>query len=102
MGAQAGNCQVCPHCFNIVEKSAGCNHMTCTCQKSFCYRCGGTWPCTRGQACERSSTPPTLNFDLKVLLDRRHQRRHAFLAGACCPESVVSYLPNDVLNRIIR
>ncbi|KAF8168339.1 RWD domain-containing protein [Crassisporium funariophilum] len=32
---------VCPGCDNNVEKSFGCNHMTCwKCRKHFCYRCG--------------------------------------------------------------
>lgn len=31
----------CPGCKSSVEKSMGCNHMTCTrCKHHFCYRCG--------------------------------------------------------------
>ncbi|KAH9996570.1 hypothetical protein BJV77DRAFT_987685 [Russula vinacea] len=31
----------CPSCHVHVEKSMGCNHMTCTkCKQHFCYRCG--------------------------------------------------------------
>ncbi|KAF5377545.1 hypothetical protein D9615_005197 [Tricholomella constricta] len=31
----------CPGCEVHVEKSLGCNHMTCTkCRQHFCYRCG--------------------------------------------------------------
>lgn len=33
--------QSCPHCSSPVEKSIGCNHMTCTrCQTHFCFLCG--------------------------------------------------------------
>ncbi|KAI1183974.1 hypothetical protein F5B17DRAFT_443013 [Nemania serpens] len=30
----------CPNCSNFVQKNGGCNHMTCHCGQSFCYRCG--------------------------------------------------------------
>jgi hypothetical protein len=33
----------CPHCQYWVERSAGCDHMTCRCGKSFCYKCGGIY-----------------------------------------------------------
>lgn len=33
--------RACPGCQTRVNKSAGCNHMTCSkCQAHFCYRCG--------------------------------------------------------------
>lgn len=32
----------CPGCKNMVEKSDGCNFMTCECGHEFCYLCGGT------------------------------------------------------------
>jgi len=31
----------CPHCLQLVNRSAGCNHMACACGESFCYSCGG-------------------------------------------------------------
>ncbi|KAF9480440.1 hypothetical protein BDN70DRAFT_612528 [Pholiota conissans] len=32
---------VCPGCRSHVQKSEGCNHMSCTrCTHHFCYRCG--------------------------------------------------------------
>lgn len=35
----------CPGCEVHVEKSLGCNHMTCTrCGHHFCYRCGTRLP----------------------------------------------------------
>ncbi|CAI2369580.1 unnamed protein product [Moneuplotes crassus] len=33
----------CPQCKFWVEKSSGCNHMTCRCGYQFCYRCGGKY-----------------------------------------------------------
>ncbi|CAI2367338.1 unnamed protein product [Moneuplotes crassus] len=37
----------CPQCKYWVEKSSGCDHMTCRCRYEFCYRCGGKY-----QACD--------------------------------------------------
>ncbi|CAD8087024.1 unnamed protein product [Paramecium primaurelia] len=33
----------CPKCKFWVEKSEGCNHMTCRCKFEFCYVCGGVY-----------------------------------------------------------
>jgi len=33
----------CFECGHVVEKSAGCNHITCVCGNQFCYVCGKTW-----------------------------------------------------------
>ena len=43
----------CPSCSQLVERTYGCNHMTCVCGTIFCYRCGkggtdGRWDCTCG------------------------------------------------------
>ena len=34
----------CPKCRFWVEKTQGCNHMTCRCGMQFCYVCGGNYP----------------------------------------------------------
>ncbi|KAH8921465.1 hypothetical protein BT69DRAFT_1351573 [Atractiella rhizophila] len=35
------NTQKCPACLSAIQKSVGCNHMTCSkCSKHYCYRCG--------------------------------------------------------------
>ncbi|KPI45146.1 uncharacterized protein AB675_2845 [Cyphellophora attinorum] len=34
--------KVCPGCGNMVERSEGCNFMTCECGHNFCYQCGGS------------------------------------------------------------
>ena len=33
----------CPSCKFWVEKSTGCDHMTCRCKYQFCYICGGKY-----------------------------------------------------------
>jgi DNA-directed RNA polymerase subunit RPC12/RpoP len=44
--------KACPHCGHVVEKTEGCNHMTCLCKLEFCYLCGGVWLIRRGlRAC---------------------------------------------------
>lgn len=32
----------CPGCTMLVERTTGCNHMTCRCGHHYCYRCGAT------------------------------------------------------------
>ena len=32
--------KMCPFCKAWVEKTTGCDHMTCKCGKEFCYKCG--------------------------------------------------------------
>ena len=38
----------CPSCSQLVERSYGCDHMSCVCGAEFCYRCGGTYYNTNG------------------------------------------------------
>ena len=36
------NCQKCPTCRVFIQRSTGCDHMTCNrCKTHFCYKCGG-------------------------------------------------------------
>ena len=36
------NCQKCPTCRVFIQRSTGCDHMTCNrCRTHFCYKCGG-------------------------------------------------------------
>ncbi|KAK3935200.1 hypothetical protein QBC46DRAFT_272275, partial [Diplogelasinospora grovesii] len=35
--------KACFACKRVIEKSAGCNHMTCVCSANFCYLCGKPW-----------------------------------------------------------
>eukprot|EP00931_Biecheleriopsis_adriatica_P054973 TRINITY_DN32410_c0_g1_i1.p1 TRINITY_DN32410_c0_g1~~TRINITY_DN32410_c0_g1_i1.p1 ORF type:complete len:579 (-),score=61.55 TRINITY_DN32410_c0_g1_i1:52-1716(-) len=34
---------ICWECCHVVEKSSGCNHITCHCGAQFCYLCGAKW-----------------------------------------------------------
>ena len=31
--------RICPNCMNLVIKEEGCNRITCSCGKSWCYAC---------------------------------------------------------------
>merc|ERR1719502_2194064 len=33
----------CFDCGHVIEKKAGCNHITCVCGAHFCYLCGTKW-----------------------------------------------------------
>ena len=33
----------CPECRSVIEKTGGCNHMTCRCGAHFCWKCGKTF-----------------------------------------------------------
>lgn len=39
---QGAKFKQCPKCKFWVERSEGCNHMSCRCGTNFCYDCGGT------------------------------------------------------------
>ena len=40
---QKFNFKECPKCKRIIERIAGCPHITCPCGKQFCYNCLGNW-----------------------------------------------------------
>lgn len=40
---QKMNWMRCFQCGHVVEKNAGCNHITCMCGAQFCYICGRRW-----------------------------------------------------------
>merc|ERR1711972_1311334 len=39
----AMNWMRCFECGHVIEKKAGCNHITCICGNQFCYLCGVKW-----------------------------------------------------------
>ena len=41
--AKGAKFKQCPKCKFWVEKSEGCDHMTCKCTFQFCYKCGGVY-----------------------------------------------------------
>ncbi|CAL0329216.1 unnamed protein product [Lupinus luteus] len=54
-----GNTKPCPKCHKPVEKSGGCNLVSCICGQAFCWVCGGatgrnhTWSSIAGHSCGR-------------------------------------------------
>ena len=47
--AGIANCQKCPFCHVYIQRSTGCDHMTCNrCDTEFCYKCGGRLRCIPG------------------------------------------------------
>ncbi|KAG8988487.1 hypothetical protein FRB94_002259 [Tulasnella sp. JGI-2019a] len=44
----------CPKCHNLVERTAGCQHMTCRCGYQYCHLCGSLWKsgCTCRGGCK--------------------------------------------------
>lgn len=46
----------CSKCKNVIEKSSGCNHMTCKCGYQFCYLCGYKW--RQSHTCENPDGEP--------------------------------------------
>lgn len=45
-------CRPCYHCKRYIYRYTGCNHITCTCQKQFCYSCLGDWQTHNISDCE--------------------------------------------------
>ncbi|KAL1409025.1 hypothetical protein Q8F55_005849 [Vanrija albida] len=62
------NATACPGCNSFIEKSEGCNHMTCDqCRTHFCYRCGAKLPADHPYAHFSLKNTPCFNklFDIR-------------------------------------
>ncbi|CAD8143786.1 unnamed protein product [Paramecium octaurelia] len=57
--AQEARYRQCSQCQRWIEKTAGCNHITCKCGFQFCYLCGAVW--VRGRDCECRNRPQQQN-----------------------------------------
>ncbi|KIJ08963.1 hypothetical protein PAXINDRAFT_120094 [Paxillus involutus ATCC 200175] len=44
IASQGGRVKKCPRCSVPIEKTLGCNHMTCRCGAHICWRCMGIFP----------------------------------------------------------
>jgi len=53
----------CPHCNNAVEKSAGCNHIHCSCGGHFCWSCNVPYNFNDGSITEHYQTGQCRQFD---------------------------------------
>ena len=73
--------------------------MTCRCGGHFCFACGDEWPCKNASCSDTSK--PKLAIDVKLIRQRRAERRHAVLMGGRCgDECALSRMPPDVLRLI--
>ncbi|KAI0011330.1 hypothetical protein F4779DRAFT_574393 [Xylariaceae sp. FL0662B] len=45
----------CPNCLNIIQKKGGCDHMSCNCGQSFCYKCGQAIPLEINHRCAKGA-----------------------------------------------
>ncbi|XP_037431081.1 uncharacterized protein LOC119297370 [Triticum dicoccoides] len=77
--AQERQWKQCPSCRMIVERSYGCNRMTCRCGFVFCYQCGR--PMSRGQPGEAGLLEPCRCHDagLAFAFAHHHQAHHVEL-----------------------
>eukprot|EP00965_Chrysotila_dentata_P169908 5608361-Pleurochrysis_carterae.AAC.5 len=78
--AMAGNAQVCPGCFSLVERDSGCSHMMCRCDESFCYICGSEYPC-RNKACQSGDLRCHIELPTSHVIERCREQRMALLMG---------------------
>jgi hypothetical protein len=55
----AATCKPCPACGEAVEKSKGCDHMTCKCGKNYCFSCLADWDLiiSKNNSYHKSSCP---------------------------------------------
>ena len=114
----SGKAQLCPFCYTLVQKSMGCNHMTCSCRREFQYCCGipfrdGHYEhhknCHTRQPhrAHDQTTSPIFNPDvgaLKALKRRQLARRLAFACGThkrLGAASVVRMLPVELVAKIV-
>ncbi|GMT31245.1 hypothetical protein PFISCL1PPCAC_22542, partial [Pristionchus fissidentatus] len=54
------NLAKCPSCSSLMERSAGCNHLSCACGAEFCYQCGKRWTSSHYQCTQGAFTKMTL------------------------------------------
>lgn len=81
------NAQKCPRCKIHIQRTEGCDHMTCTqCNTSFCYRCGERY---RHLRCfgDHTSNLSVFGCSFRYLPDRPHLRR--LVRGSVCVSKLV-------------
>ncbi|GMR30879.1 hypothetical protein PMAYCL1PPCAC_01074, partial [Pristionchus mayeri] len=54
------NLAQCPKCHLLMQRSEGCNHLTCSCGMEFCYRCGNKWASSHYQCTKDAFTKVTM------------------------------------------
>ncbi|XP_056150152.1 probable E3 ubiquitin-protein ligase RNF217 [Lampris incognitus] len=81
------NAQKCPQCKIHIQRTEGCDHMTCTqCNTNFCYRCGERYRHLRFFG-DHTSNLSVFGCRYRYLPDRPHLRR--LIRGSVCVSKVV-------------
>ncbi|XP_066533650.1 probable E3 ubiquitin-protein ligase RNF217 [Hoplias malabaricus] len=81
------NAQKCPRCKIHIQRTEGCDHMTCTqCNTNFCYRCGEKYRHLRFFG-DHTSNLSVFGCKYRYLPDKPHLRR--LLRGSVCVSKVL-------------
>ncbi|XP_026855169.2 probable E3 ubiquitin-protein ligase RNF217 isoform X1 [Electrophorus electricus] len=81
------NAQKCPRCKIHIQRTEGCDHMTCTqCNTNFCYRCGEKYRHLRFFG-DHTSNLSVFGCKYRYLPDRPHLRRA--VRGSVCVSKVL-------------
>ncbi|CAL8313583.1 unnamed protein product [Lota lota] len=81
------NAQKCPRCKIHIQRTEGCDHMTCTqCNTNFCYRCGERYRQMRFFG-DHTSNLSIFGCKYRYLPDKPHLRR--LIRGSVCASKVV-------------
>eukprot|EP00064_Thunnus_orientalis_P003796 superscaffoldBa00000323_g3807 len=81
------NAQKCPQCRIHIQRTEGCDHMTCTqCNTNFCYRCGERYRHLRFFG-DHTSNLSVFGCKYRYLPDKPHLRR--LIRGSVCATKVL-------------
>nr|XP_020497724.1 probable E3 ubiquitin-protein ligase RNF217 [Labrus bergylta] len=81
------NAQKCPQCRIHIQRTEGCDHMTCTqCSTNFCYRCGERYRHLRFFG-DHTSNLSVFGCKFRYLPDKPHLRR--LIRGSVCATKVL-------------
>uniref|UniRef100_A0A8C6SVS1 RBR-type E3 ubiquitin transferase n=1 Tax=Neogobius melanostomus TaxID=47308 RepID=A0A8C6SVS1_9GOBI len=81
------NAQKCPRCKIHIQRTEGCDHMTCTqCNTNFCYRCGERYRHLRFFG-DHTSNLSVFGCKYRYLPGKPHLRR--FVRGSVCATKIL-------------
>lgn len=81
------NAQKCPQCKIHIQRTEGCDHMTCAqCNTNFCYRCGERYRHLRFFG-DHTSNLSVFGCKYRYLPSRPHLRR--FIRGSVCASKIL-------------
>lgn len=81
------NAQKCPQCKIHIQRTEGCDHMTCTqCNTNFCYRCGERYRHLRFFG-DHTSNLSVFGCKYRYLPGKPHLRR--FVRGSVCATKIL-------------